>query len=134
MFYASANFDETVFEDPFRFDITRENNPHVAFGGHGAHYCLGANLARLQINLIFNAIADLAPDIEPGGQAAPAPLGVAERDQGDAGQVRLSLQRRFRAAPRQWGRPEPYFRRFHARPGRRRRAPSGPLAEARSGG
>lgn len=63
LFYASANFDETVFEDPFRFDIMREHNPHVAFGGHGAHYCLGANLARLQINLIFNAIADLAPDI-----------------------------------------------------------------------
>ncbi len=64
MFYASANFDDTVFEDPFKFDITRENNPHVGFGGHGAHYCLGANLARLQINLIFNAIADLAPDIK----------------------------------------------------------------------
>ncbi|HWJ67368.1 MAG TPA: cytochrome P450 [Nocardioides sp.] len=63
LFYASANFDETVFEDPFRFDIMREHNPHVAFGGHGAHYCLGANLARLQINLIFNAIADLAPNI-----------------------------------------------------------------------
>lgn len=68
MFYASANFDETVFEDPFKFDILRENNPHVAFGGHGAHYCLGANLARLQINLIFNAIADLAPDIELVGK------------------------------------------------------------------
>jgi len=63
LFYASANFDEEVFEDPFRFNILREHNPHVAFGGHGAHYCLGANLARLQINLIFNALADLAPDI-----------------------------------------------------------------------
>ncbi|GAB3859945.1 cytochrome P450 [Nocardioides maradonensis] len=68
LFYASANFDDTVFEDPFTFDILRENNPHVAFGGHGAHYCLGANLARLQINLIFNAIADLAPDISLAGE------------------------------------------------------------------
>jgi cholest-4-en-3-one 26-monooxygenase len=68
LFYASANFDETVFEDPFKFDIKRENNPHVAFGGHGAHYCLGANLARLQINLIFNALADLAPDIKLAGE------------------------------------------------------------------
>jgi cytochrome P450 len=68
IFYASANFDEDVFEDPFKFDILRENNPHVAFGGHGAHYCLGANLARLQINLIFNALADLAPNISLAGE------------------------------------------------------------------
>ncbi|MFC5731413.1 MULTISPECIES: cytochrome P450 [Nocardioides] len=63
MFYASANFDEDVFEDPFRLDITRDPNPHVAFGGHGAHYCLGANLARQEIWMIFNALADHAPGI-----------------------------------------------------------------------
>jgi cholest-4-en-3-one 26-monooxygenase len=63
MFYASANFDEDVFENPFRFDITRDPNPHVAFGGHGAHYCLGANLARQEIWMIFNALADHAPSI-----------------------------------------------------------------------
>ncbi|HWJ81582.1 MAG TPA: cytochrome P450 [Nocardioides sp.] len=63
IFYASANFDEDVFEDPFRFDITRDPNPHVGFGGHGAHYCLGANLARQEIRVIFDALADLAPDI-----------------------------------------------------------------------
>ena len=63
LFYASANFDEDVFADPFRFDITRDPNPHVAFGGHGAHYCLGANLARQEIRLIFHALADLAPDL-----------------------------------------------------------------------
>ena len=63
LLYASANFDEDVFDDPFTFDITRENNPHVAFGGHGAHYCIGANLARQEVRLVFNALADHAPDI-----------------------------------------------------------------------
>ncbi len=63
LFYASANFDEDVFDEPFRFDITRDPNPHVGFGGHGAHYCLGANLARQEIGMIFNALADHAPDI-----------------------------------------------------------------------
>ena len=63
MFYASANFDEEVFEDPMTFDITRDPNPHLGFGGTGAHYCVGVNLARLEINLIFNAIADHLPDI-----------------------------------------------------------------------
>ena len=63
LFYASANFDSDVFEDPFRFDITRNPNPHVAFGGHGAHYCIGANLARQEVKLMFNALADHAPDI-----------------------------------------------------------------------
>lgn len=63
MFYASANFDEEVFENPMAFDITRDPNPHLAFGGTGAHYCVGANLARLEIDLIFNAVADHLPDI-----------------------------------------------------------------------
>ena len=63
LFYASANFDEDVFTDPYTFDITRDPNPQLGFGGHGAHYCLGANLARQEIRLIFHAIADQAPDI-----------------------------------------------------------------------
>jgi cholest-4-en-3-one 26-monooxygenase len=63
MLYSSANFDEQVFADPHRFDITRDPNPHLAFGGTGAHYCLGANLARVELELIFNKIADHMPDI-----------------------------------------------------------------------
>ncbi|MCX2949062.1 cytochrome P450 [Lentzea sp. NEAU-D7] len=63
MFYSSANFDEEVFESPEEFDITRDPNPHLGFGGSGAHFCVGANLARLEIDLIFNAIADAMPNI-----------------------------------------------------------------------
>ncbi|KRD20746.1 steroid C27-monooxygenase [Mycobacterium sp. Root265] len=65
MFYRSANFDEEVFEDPFSFNILRDPNPHVGFGGTGAHYCIGANLARMTIDLMFNAIADAMPDLTP---------------------------------------------------------------------
>ena len=68
LFYASANFDEDVFTDPFTFDITRDPNPHQAFGGHGAHYCIGANLARLEVDLILHALADLAPGIRQLGE------------------------------------------------------------------
>ncbi|MFG1783211.1 cytochrome P450 [Rhodococcus oryzae] len=67
MNYVSANFDEEVFENPEKFDILRDPNPHLSFGGTGAHYCLGANLARMEIDLIFNAIADFLPDITEVG-------------------------------------------------------------------
>ncbi|WP_228002473.1 cytochrome P450 [Nocardia australiensis] len=63
MFYSSANFDEDAFENPFTFDVLRNPNPHVGFGGTGTHYCVGANLARLQIDLMFNAIADVMPNL-----------------------------------------------------------------------
>ncbi|MDX1890049.1 cytochrome P450 [Mycolicibacterium sp. 050158] len=63
LFYSSANFDETVFDRPFEFDITRNPNPHLAFGGNGAHFCIGANLARMEIKLIFGELADQIPDI-----------------------------------------------------------------------
>jgi cholest-4-en-3-one 26-monooxygenase len=65
MSYRSANFDEDVFEHPVTFNILRDHNPHVGFGGTGAHYCIGANLARMTIDLIFAAIADHMPDLKP---------------------------------------------------------------------
>ncbi len=68
LFYASANHDDDVFTDPFTFDITRDPNPHLAFGGHGAHYCIGANLARMEIRQVFDAVADMAPDIRRVGE------------------------------------------------------------------
>jgi cholest-4-en-3-one 26-monooxygenase len=64
LMYASANFDEDVFENPTKFDIMRDPNPHLGFGGTGAHFCIGANLARMTINLIFNAVADHMPDLK----------------------------------------------------------------------
>lgn len=63
IFYASANHDPDVFENPDAFDITRDPNPHLGFGGGGPHYCLGKSLAVLEIDLIFNAIADAMPNL-----------------------------------------------------------------------
>jgi cholest-4-en-3-one 26-monooxygenase len=68
IFYRSANFDEEVFDHPERFDILRSPNPHLGFGGTGTHYCLGANLARLEIELMFSAIADAMPRITKAGE------------------------------------------------------------------
>uniref|UniRef100_A0AAU2VA03 Cytochrome P450 n=1 Tax=Streptomyces sp. NBC_00003 TaxID=2903608 RepID=A0AAU2VA03_9ACTN len=67
IFYSSANNDPEVFEDPERFDITRDPNPHLGFGGGGPHFCLGKSLAVLEINLIFNAVADVLPDLRLAG-------------------------------------------------------------------
>ncbi|GAA4135652.1 cytochrome P450 [Actinomadura keratinilytica] len=68
LFYNSANRDEVVFPDPDRFDITRSPNPHVGFGGPGPHYCLGANLARLEITAMFRELFTRLPDIRADGE------------------------------------------------------------------
>ncbi|WFB09800.1 cytochrome P450 [Streptomyces sp. LX-29] len=67
LFYSSANHDPEVFERPEVFDITRDPNPHLGFGGGGPHFCLGRSLAELEIRLIFNAVADAIPDIRLTG-------------------------------------------------------------------
>jgi cholest-4-en-3-one 26-monooxygenase len=67
LLYGSANYDEAVFDQPNHFDILRDPNPHVGFGGGGVHFCPGSHLARLEIDLMFNAIADHIPNISPTG-------------------------------------------------------------------
>ncbi len=67
-FHVSANRDETVFEDPDRFDVGRKPNPHMAFGGGGPHFCLGANLARMEIVVMFEHLLDRLPDIRVAGE------------------------------------------------------------------
>jgi cholest-4-en-3-one 26-monooxygenase len=66
-FHVSANRDEAVFEDPDRFDVGRKPNPHMAFGGGGPHFCLGANLARMEIIVMFEHLLDRIPDISVDG-------------------------------------------------------------------
>ncbi|MEW2358597.1 cytochrome P450 [Spirillospora sp. NPDC029432] len=68
LFYNSANRDASVFEDPDTFDITRSPNPHVGFGGPGPHYCLGANLARREITVMFRELFTRVPEIRAAGR------------------------------------------------------------------
>ncbi|MEI8051704.1 MAG: cytochrome P450 [Actinomycetes bacterium] len=63
LFYNSANRDEEVFDDPYRFDITRDPNPHVGFGAAGPHFCLGAHLARREVAVMFRELFTQIPDI-----------------------------------------------------------------------
>ncbi len=71
MWYSSANRDEEVFEDPFKFNVKRDPNLHTlhsAFGGGGPHFCLGANLARAEMKLIFDELLRRIPDMELAGE------------------------------------------------------------------
>ncbi|MFC4052147.1 cytochrome P450 [Actinomadura syzygii] len=68
LFYNSANRDAAVFENPDAFDITRSPNPHVGFGGPGPHFCLGANLARREITVMFRDLLTRLPDIRATGE------------------------------------------------------------------
>ncbi len=68
MWYSSANRDERAFDDPYRFDVRREPNEHVGFGGGGAHFCLGANLARREIKVMFEELFRTLPDIHVVGE------------------------------------------------------------------
>jgi cholest-4-en-3-one 26-monooxygenase len=68
-FHASANRDEDVFDEPDTFDIGRSPNPHIAFGAGGPHFCLGTNLARLEIRVMYEHLLDRMPDIRQDGDA-----------------------------------------------------------------
>jgi len=66
VYHASAHYDERVFAEPFRFDITRKPNEHLAFG-QGPHLCLGARFARLQLRIFFTEFLTRLPQVEPDG-------------------------------------------------------------------
>ena len=68
LMYWSANRDESVFDDPLRFDITRSPNPHVGFGGAGPHFCLGAHLARREITVMLRELLHRVPEIRAAGE------------------------------------------------------------------
>jgi cholest-4-en-3-one 26-monooxygenase len=70
LWYVSANRDEAVFDDPMRFDVRRTPNEHVAFGGGGPHYCLGASLARLEVRVMLEELFARYASIEPAGEPA----------------------------------------------------------------
>jgi cytochrome P450 len=73
LWYGSANRDETIFPDPDRFDLARSPNEHLAFGGGGVHYCLGANLARVEIRALFDQILDRLGGLELAGPVERLP-------------------------------------------------------------
>jgi cytochrome P450 len=76
MWFPSANRDEDVFDDPFRFDIGRSPNPHVAFGGGGVHFCLGAHLARRELTTLLDVLLERTVRIELTGAPAYSSLGI----------------------------------------------------------
>ena len=101
LLYPSANRDEAVFADPYRFDVRRDPNPHVAFGAYGRHHCLGAPLARLELRILFEELLARFDDIElvdpsTTGHAAPRQLRRRHRDAADP---LTSLRRRRRRRP-----------------------------------
>ncbi len=71
MFYGAANRDPRVFTDPERFDVCRDPNPHVGFGGPGPHFCLGAHLARRELAVVFSELHRRLPDLQVSGDVIP---------------------------------------------------------------
>jgi cytochrome P450 len=76
MWFPSANRDEDVFDDPFRFDVGRSPNPHVAFGGGGVHFCLGAHLARRELATLLEVLFERTRRIELAGVPSYTFLGI----------------------------------------------------------
>ncbi len=73
LLYQAANRDPEVFDRPHEFDIRREDNRHVAFGANGRHFCLGAQLARLELRVLFEEVLDRLPNIELVDPSGPQP-------------------------------------------------------------
>jgi cytochrome P450 len=71
LFYGAANRDPSVFDDPERFDVRRDPNPQIGFGGPGPHFCLGAHLARREVSVAFRQLLTRLPDIEVTGDPVP---------------------------------------------------------------
>jgi len=69
LYFLSANYDDSVFEEPYRFDIARTPNPHVSFGGGGPHYCLGAHLARFEISVLLEELLTHTGSVAQAGDA-----------------------------------------------------------------
>jgi cholest-4-en-3-one 26-monooxygenase len=70
VWYGAANRDEDVFADPHSFDVTRSPNEHIAFGGRGPHYCLGASLAKMEIKVMFEEMLTRCPEMRLAGEPA----------------------------------------------------------------
>jgi cytochrome P450 len=68
LYYCSANRDEAVFDQPYRFDLRRTPNPHLGFGAAGPHFCLGAHLARREITVMWRQLLARIPDIHAAGE------------------------------------------------------------------
>ena len=97
MFYNSANRDERVYADPFTFDVTREPLPQqVGFGAGGPHFCLGANLARREITVMFDEIRRRLPEPADHRRTGLPPVDVHQRHQAHALRL-VSILIRFRA-------------------------------------
>jgi cytochrome P450 family 142 subfamily A polypeptide 1 len=71
LLYPSANRDERVFDDPDVFNVARDPNPHVAFGGYGNHFCLGNSLARLELRVLLEELLERIPELELVSKAPP---------------------------------------------------------------
>ena len=124
LLYPSANRDEAVFEDPDTFDITRSPNPHMAFG-FGAHFCLGNQLARLELKVMVERVLARLPDLRLATERAALPRRRGQLHLGDRGDARgVHAERPRRRRPRLM--PE-------CRPGAGRASPAGPSSSPAAG-
>ena len=76
MYFISADHDDAKFPNPYRFDLARDDNEHMAFGGGGPHFCLGAHLARREITILFEELLKRTSHIEQSGDPAYSVLGI----------------------------------------------------------